>query len=486
MSKNLIGALYLSPYNKPIVTQKAKNLNISFTPAQITMLSFMGLSIFGALLLMLPVANSDGQWLDPVDAFFMSVSSACVTGLAVVNIGEDFTLFGQIVVLLLIQIGGLSYMTMTTILIYMTGKKLSIGETKIFDLSNNSEAKINFKDFVIRIGLLTLTIEGIGAILLLKDSIQIADFQTAKGIFDAIFHAISAFCNAGLSLYTGSLEKHSSNYWLLFMFSILPILGGLGYTVLHEVYDHFLAKKDKQSKFIPSLHTKVSLNLTLILIIVGILIQLLLIYWQDISSLVDHSLAWSDKVSELINNFWVAFFQSCASRSSGFNSIPLTELGDPSLMFLIVWMFIGACPGGTGGGIKVTTLALAFAMMYSSLRNTKDVRLYNRSINETYQRRALVVFISTVVMIIFFTWLISIWESPKGIRFIDQLFEVTSAFTTVGLSTGITTELDDPSLIILSLCMIIGRPGPLLFLMALVNEEQGKELRYPEEGILIG
>lgn len=458
--------------------------NLSLTPAQITMLSFLGLSLLGCILLMLPISNTNGQWLNPVDAFFMSVSSACVTGLAVVDLGKDFTLFGQIIILLLIQIGGLSYMTMTTILIYMTGKKLSIGETRIFDISNNSESKINFKDFVIRIGILTFTIEGVGALFLLKDSYEIANLDASKGIFDAIFHAVSAFCNAGLSLYTGSLESHSNNYWMLFMFSILPILGGLGYTVLNEIYEHFLAHKQK--KFIPTLHTKVCLNLTFILLILGIAIQLLLIYWQDISSLVSPSLSFTERMIELWHNFWTAFFQSCASRSSGFNSIPLNELGDPSLLFLIVWMFIGACPGGTGGGIKVTTLMVAFAMMYSCLRDKQDVKIYNRAINQTYQKRALVVFISTILLIIFFTWLMSIWESPKGIRFIDQLFEVTSAFTTVGLSTGITGQLNDASLIILSICMIIGRPGPLLFLMALVSEEQGKELRCPEEGILIG
>lgn len=447
------------------------------------MLSFLALSTVGAFLLMLPVSNSNGQWLDPVSAFFMSASSACVTGLSVVDLGKDFTLFGQLVVLFLIQIGGLSYMTMTTILIYMTGKNLSISETKIFDLSNNSESQINFKDFVIRIGLFTLSIEGIGAVLLLKDSINIANFDTSKGIFDAIFHAVSAFCNAGLSLYTGSLENHSGNYWMLFIFSILPILGGLGYTVLNEVYEHF---RHKQKKFIPTLHTKVCLNITFLLLIIGIIIQLTLIYGQDLSNLVSHGLGYTERLTELWHNFWVAFFQSCASRSSGFNSIPLTELGDPSLLFLIVWMFIGACPGGTGGGIKVTTLMVAFAMIYSSLRDKQDVKIYNRAISQMYQKRALVVFISTIVLIILFTWLISIWESPKGIRFIDQLFEVTSAFTTVGLSTGITGQLNDASLIILSICMIIGRPGPLLFLMALFSEEHGKELRCPEEGILIG
>lgn len=187
-----------------------------------------------------------------------------------------------------------------------------------------------------------------------------------------------------------------------------------------------------------------------------------------------------------MHNLWTAFFQSVAARSSGFNSIPLTELGDSSLVLLIVWMFIGACPGGTGGGIKVTTLILVFSIMYAGLKNTKDVKILNRSVGALYQQRALIVFISTIVLIMFFTFLNVIFENHQNIRFIDHLFEVTSAFTTVGLSTGITSQLSDPSLIVLCISMIIGRPGPLLFLMAIFTEETTREIRYPEENILIG
>jgi len=457
--------------------------NISLSPAQITMISFVTLSILGSFLLMLPISNSNNLWLDPVKAFFMSVSSACVTGLSVMDLGKELSLVGQLVILCLIQIGGLSYMTMTTILIYMTGKNLSISETKIFDMSNNSESQINFKDFVLRIGIFTLVFETIGVCFLLKDSLEIANWNFDQGIFHAIFHSVSAFCNAGLTLYSNSLENYSTRYFFLFVFSLLPILGGLGYTVLNEVYEYYSNKKNKQTKFIPTLHTKVCLKLTFILLVLGTLIQFFLIYSQNLSGLVIHGF---NSISELWHNFSLAFFQSTASRSSGFNTVPLNALGDPSLLFLMIWMFFGACPGGTGGGIKVTTLMLILALLSSSLKNKKDVTIYNRSIGQLYQKRALVVFIASIVLIFFFTWLISILESSRGISFIDQLFEVTSAFTTVGLSAGITAQLSDPSLLVLCLCMLIGRPGPLLFLMALIPEETGKELRYPEEGILIG
>lgn len=448
---------------------------------------------------MLPIANSDGHWRDWVSAIFMSVSSVCVTGLSVTQLGSDFTIWGQLIILILIQIGGLSYMTLTTVLVYLTGKRLSYSDSKIFDMSNNSESNVNFADFVIKIGLLTFTIELLGVLALLPNSLEVTGFDASNftnyqsfftGVFDAVFHSVSAFCNAGLSLYENSLEAFRENYWVLFVFSFLPILGGLGYTVLNELYSWYQEwARDKSTSFKPSLHTRVCLWMTAILLVGGILIQLALVYVQNPEHFIiinnGESIVTQYQAQSGADAFWVSFFQSCAARSSGFNSIPLRELGDPSLLFLIIWMFIGACPGGTGGGIKVTTLALVGAIMWSGLKND-ETKIFNRSINEMYQKRALIVFISTVVMILFFSWLINIFESGGTMRFIDQLFEVVSAFTTVGLSTGITTELGSPSLLVLCLCMLIGRPGPLLFLMAMITEDIYTKPKYPEEGILIG
>lgn len=456
------------------------------------MLSFCALSLLGGLLLMAPFSNADAEWRNFVDSFFMSVSSVCVTGLGVVDLGQDYTLLGQAIVLILMQVGGLSYMTITTILVYAIGKKISVGDSKIFDMSNNSDQKINFADFVIRIALLTLSIEAIGVLCLFGDSFikYAAEIgpalplwsQIGHAAFQALFHAVSAFCNAGLSLYSDSVASFRSNYWVQFCFTFLPVLGGLGYTVLNELlmkFDAWRKHDDRDGacfRWNLSLHTKVSLTVTFALLFIGIATQLALIYIQKLPSY-DHG---------FLDNFWVATFQSIASRSSGFNTVDLPTLGDPSLMFLIAWMFIGACPGGTGGGIKVTTLAVVWVLMWAGLRGSKDVKLWNRSVNIEYQRRSVVVFISTVVGILLFTFMINIFEASTGQRFIDHLFEVTSAFTTVGLSTGITGDLSDPSLLVLCACMIIGRPGPLLFLMALVCENEGSEPQYPEEGVLIG
>mgnify|MGYP001598088020 CR=1 FL=1 len=444
------------------------------SPAQFTMLSFIGLSFIGALILMLPISNTNHHWRDFVSAFFMSVSSVCVTGLAVVDIGKEFSLFGQFVTLILMQVGGLSYMTMTTIFLYMLGKKISYSDSKIFDLSNNSDGKIDFTGFVIKIGLFTLIIETFGFIMMLYTSVE--HNGLGKGIFAAIFHSVSAFCNAGLSLYTDSLCSFRDNYFYLAMFSLLPIIGGLGYTVLNELWIKFISKKYKNRHAL-SLHTRVSIKVTFTLLLVGIITQSLLIYFLG------------DLFTEFrshFDNISLASFQSIASRSSGFNSIPLNDLGDASLIFLIAWMFIGACPGGTGGGIKVTTLAVVAVMMWSALRETGDTKLFNRAVPDIVKQRSVVVFISTVLGIMFATFLISVLEIGKSQRFIEQLFEVTSAFTTVGLSTGITGDLSNSSLIILCICMIIGRPGPLLFLMALIPEDSCKRIRYSEEAILIG
>lgn len=471
---------------------KQFNLN----PAQATMLSFTILCLIGALFLSLPLANADGQWRDWVSALFMSTSSVCVTGLSVTQLGTDFTIWGQLIILILIQIGGLSYMTITTIFVYLTGKRLSYSDSKVFDMSNNSDTQINFADFVIKIGLLTFTIETLGLLALLPNSLEVTGFNPTDfssfflGLFDAVFHSVSAFCNAGLSLYENSLEGFRDNYWVLWVFSFLPILGGLGYTVLNELYSWYQNwARDKSTKFRPSLHTRVSLWLTGILLVLGVIIQMALIYVQSPEHFIfinnGELIVNQYQAANVTDAFWVSFFQSCAARSSGFNSIPLRELGDPSLLFLIIWMFIGACPGGTGGGIKVTTLAVVGAAMWSGLKGD-ETKIFNRSINPLYQKRALIVFISTGVMILFFSWLINIFESGGSMRYIDQLFEVVSAFTTVGLSTGVTAELGSPSLLILCLCMLIGRPGPLLFLMALITEDIYTKPKYPEEGILIG
>lgn len=476
------------------MAQAKSKFKFSLSPAKVIMLSFLGLSILGAILLAIPAANSNGEWRDWVSAFFMSTTSVCVTGLVVADVGKDFTLFGQVVILFLMQVGGLSYMTFTTILLYMTGKKLSFSDSKIFDLSNNSDKKIDFSDFVFKIALLTVIIEFIGFLCLLPDSFKTCTYNgnVKEFMFQALFHAVSAFCNAGISLYSNSLEGFRDNYWVLFMFSILPILGGLGYTVLTSFWNHFsggygrighrrVTLWTKIKDFVVfrnfSMHTKVSIAVTGILLVLGIGIQLALIYMQDLPALNDAGF-W-DKL-------WVSIFQSVSSRSSGFNSIPLLELGDPSLIFLIVWMIIGACPGGTGGGIKVTTLAVVAMIMYSALRADKDVTITNRTVRDFDRKRAVIVLVSTLGMIFFFTWLVSIAESGKGMAFVEQLFEVTSGFTTVGLSTGITPDLTDFSKIIICICMLIGRPGPLLFLMALVTERKRPKGGYAEEGILIG
>ena len=452
-----------------------KNKLNKLNPAQFTMLSFVILCFIGSFILMLPISNSNGQARDFVSSFFMSVSSVCVTGLAVVDIGREFSLFGQFVTLILMQVGGLSYMSITTIFLYMLGKKISYSDSKIFDMSNNSDRKIDFTGFVIKIGIFTLAIETVGFLMMLYHSIE--HDGVSKGIFAAVFHSVSAFCNAGLSLYTDSLCSFRDNYFYLSIFSLLPIIGGLGYTVLNELWMKLVQKKRKGSFFNLSLHTRVSIKVTFALLLFGVLTQTLLIY------------ALGDLFTEFrshFDNFSLAFFQSIASRSSGFNSIPLNFLGDASLIFLIVWMFIGACPGGTGGGIKVTTLAVVFLLMWSSLRESPDTKLFNRAIPKVVQQRSIVVFIATVVGILAATFFISILEAEKGQRFIEQLFEVTSAFTTVGLSTGITGDLSPLSLIILCVCMIIGRPGPLLFLMAVIPEDKYKRIKYSEEAILIG
>ena len=472
------------------VTKKDK---FKYTPSQVITISFFTVSFIGALLLMLPISNTNGQYLGFVDAFFMSVSATCVTGLGVVHLGNDFTFFGQTVIMFLIQIGGLGYMTMTTILIYLVGKRLSISDSKIFSTSTGSDSQLDVKDFAIKIGIVTLLIEGLGAILIFKDSFDIVSnkhsyqspiFTVLHSLFEAVFHSVSAYCNAGLSLYESCLETHSTNYYLLTILSALIILGGLGYTVLTEIFNWLIGKKKAREPF--SLHTKVSLGATFIVILVGGLVQFSLIYIQDLSSTIQNAVAGVHPDNPVLHNFSTAFVQTIGARTAGFNSIPLTLLGDPSLVLLMVLMFMGGCPGGTAGGIKLTTLVLILSTIVAGIKDHQNVKILNRSVSEASQRNAFLVFVSTLIFITFFTFLIGIFDQSLHLRFIDYLFEVISAFSTVGFSTGITTSLCDKSLITLCFCMIIGRVGPLVFLMAIFSEEKGKEIRYPEENLLIG
>lgn len=455
------------------------------SPAQTTMLSFVLLSLVGAFLLSLPAANTSGEWRDWLSALFMSTSSVCVTGLVVADPGSDFTLLGQAVILALIQIGGLSYMTLTTILIYLIGRKLSFTDSRVFDLSNNSDRRIDFTSFVLKIGLLTLLIEGVGFLFLLVDSYKkyINDHPGANTFsvetlgqtaFHSLFHAVSAFCNAGLSLYSNSMESFHNNPWVLFVIAALPVLGGLGYTVLTELSDLFFEKKQRQTI---SLHSRVSLVMTAILLVGGFLVLFFML------SIHKSEIITSLNLGERLG---VAAFQSTISRSAGFNSFPIQELGEPAHIFLMFLMLIGACPGSTAGGIKVTTLAAIAAMVRAGLRNSPDVKLFNRALSNKVQRTAIIVFVSSLFVIAIAISLLEIFEEGHGIRFIDKLFEVVSAFNNVGLSTGITSDLSGASQFVLILCMLIGRPGSMLLLMSFINEERSQIGKYPEEAILIG
>lgn len=463
-----------------------KNIQHHITPARIIMVNFIILSLSGAFLLMTPWANSSGEWRDFISAFFMAVSACCVTGLAVVDIGTDFTLFGQVVTLALIQIGGLSYMTITTILLYLTGKRLTTKQSQVFEMASSTDKKVNFGAFVLRIGLVTLSIEFLGFLFLLYHSYerQVIDMGAYANFWDtifpaafhALFHAVSAFCNAGLSLYSDSMIGFRNIHWVLLTISMLQILGGLGYTVLVELMNWYALRKRKK-RFIFSLHSRVSLIYTALLLGLGFIIQFLIIQNNDLPGISDTN--WIDQA-------WVSFFQTAETRSAGFNLVPIEDLGPVSHVFMLIWMFIGACPGGTGGGIKITTLIVLFAIIWAVLRNSQDVKILNRSVNKGDQQKTVVTVAATVFMIFLSSWFVDIFEVGKGMHFVDYIFEVTSAFSTVGLSTGVTSNLSDPSLLILSFCMLVGRPGPLLFLMALVTEYKSKPINYPEEGILIG
>ncbi|OCQ91600.1 ATPase [Nostoc sp. MBR 210] len=436
-------------------------------------LGFLAVITVGMILLMLPISTSDGSWNNLVVALFTSTSAVCVTGLSVVDPGTYFSFWGQLFIALLVQIGGLGYMTTTTFLILLIGHKFDLRQKMAIQQALDRPGMHGSAQVIRSIIATTLIFEITGIFLLLP--VFVPQYGWSQGLWLAIFHSVNSWNNAGFSLFKDNLIGYQTSVLVVFTVTTLIIFGGIGYQVILEMYlwlrDRFLKQK---TILVLSLDFKVATSTTLILLILGT-IAFFCIEVRNPATFGNLDLG---------GQFLVAWFQSVTPRTAGFNTIDISKMTTAGLFITIAFMFIGASPGGTGGGIKTTTLRVLTSCTKAILQGKEEVLLYDRKIAISLILKAVGVLVGSVATVILATILISLTD-PK-LDFIQILFEVVSAFATVGLSTGITGTVSTAAKLILIITMYIGRVGVLLLMSAILGDPRPTRIHYPEENLLVG
>lgn len=451
------------------------NARKALGPAQILTLGFLAVVLLGAYLLCLPIAVNDGvSPLNFVDALFTSTSAVCVTGLTVVNTGLTFSLFGKIVLICLIQVGGLGFMTVAAILFMVIGKHITLRDRVVIQESFSTDTLQGLSKLVLNAIIVTFSIEASGAILLMFR--MIPTHGTATGIFYSVFLAISAFCNAGFDPFgfECSIVEYQTDPLINLVLMALVILGGTGFAVIAEVC------KPKKNRPL-SLHSRVVLAMSAALLVVGTAL-ILLTEWSNPETLGKEGLTFADKLL-------MAAFQSVTLRTAGFDAIGQGNLSPAGMLVGILLMFIGASPASTGGGIKTTTFFIALVTVVSVIRQKEDYNIGKRRLSVQQVRKAQAILFMALSVVVVDTFLICFIQSVGGIPMAlpDVVYEVVSACATVGLSTGITASLFPLSKLILIATMFAGRVGLLTVTLALSgNPQKNNAVRYPEERIMVG
>ncbi|ARV61546.1 ATPase [Nostocales cyanobacterium HT-58-2] len=436
-------------------------------------LGFIAVIAIGTILLMMPFSTNSGTWNDLIVALFTSTSAVCVTGLSVVDPGTYFSFWGQLFIALLAQIGGLGYMTTTTFLILLIGRRFDLRQKVAIQQALDRPGMQGSAQIIRSIVATTLIFEITGIFLLLPAFVP--KYGWNQGIWLAIFHSINAWNNAGFSLFKDNLIGYQSSVLVVFTITGLIIFGGIGYQVILETYvwlRDILRKKPAKRVF--SLDFKVATTTTLILLILGT-VAFFFVELRNPETF--GSLSFPDKLL-------VAWFQSVTPRTAGFNTIDIGKMTTAGLFITIALMFIGASPGGTGGGMKTTTLRVLTSCTKAILQGKEEVLLYERKIALNLVLKAVGVLIGSVATVIGATILIALTDSE--LEFIQILFEVVSAFATVGLSTGITGSVSAAAKLILIVTMYIGRVGVLLLMSAILGDPRPSRIHYPEENLLVG
>ncbi|MDM5197772.1 TrkH family potassium uptake protein [Fictibacillus enclensis] len=434
---------------------------IQLNPPQILALLFLVLVLAGALLLKLPIASEKGvSW---IDAFFTAVSAATVTGLVTVDPGSTYTLFGEIVILFLIQVGGLGIMSFAVLVVLMLGKRIGIKQRLIMQEALNQPSIGGVIRLVRNLLVFSLSIEAVAVILL--SFRWVPDLGWGKGIYYSIFHTVAAYNNAGFGLWPDNLVRYVGDPTVNLVITLLIITGGIGFTVLVDLW---YSKKWKDL----SLHSRIMIWSTLIVNVVSILVFYAFEYNNP------HTLGHLSLGEKL----WAAYFQGISPRTAGFNTIDIAGMRQDSLLFMIMLMFIGAGSASTGGGIKLTTFIVIIFAVLTFLRGKNEVTVLKRTIRTGIILRALA--IATISMLLVFTGVMLLAMTEKA-PFLTILFEVVSAFGTVGLSMGLTFKLTLIGKIIIICVMFLGKIGPLTLAFSIARPDKSN-IRYPDGDLFTG
>ena len=436
--------------------------------------SFLIIIFIGTVLLTLPISSATGERVPVIDSLFTTTSAVAVTGLVVNDVSTTFSLFGKTVIIILIQLGGLGIMTFSSIIVLLISKKISYRTKKIVQEDLNYNTLFDIQKYIKNVVKTVLFIEFLGAFCLFFTFIKKYSFW--KAVYYSVFHSVSAFCNAGFSLFSDNLGGYRSNISVNIVICSLIVLGGIGFAALNNIHLYIKKKiKRDKNKIRLNLTTKMAVLMSAILIAAGILVTFV-IEANNPATLQNFSM--HDKIL-------ASLFQSVTTRTAGFQTMDLANMRIATLISYIFFMYIGASPGSTGGGIKTTTIGVIILGVYSTLTNREDIEIKKKKIAwDVFNKATSIVFISLtyIICIVFF---LSLLEKNKG--FLELVFETVSAFGTVGLSLNITPDLGSISKLLIALTMFIGRVGPLTVAMALsAHSKRRGSYKYPVEDVQVG
>lgn len=450
--------------------RRLKLKKMLFHPSRVAMVGFLMLILCGAYLLTLP-CMSTGDPLAFSDALFTATSAVCVTGLTVVNPGPDLTFWGQLTLISLIQVGGLGVMTFGTVLLVLLRRRITLSERVILSDSLNAEGLQGMVRLTLRIVGLALSVEGTGAVLLMTRMIPL---HGVKGVWYAIFHSISAFCNAGFDL-AGGFEYYQNDFVVLMVISALITIGGIGFSVIFDLQ----SQKGRWQRL--SVHTRLVLVMSAILTFGGALLYCIF-EWNNPNTL-------DNGVMHTLMKPVNALFQSVTVRTAGFQTFAQGGLTAPAMVLTLLLMLIGASPASTGGGIKTTTFAVFCLLVYNVLRGRDRIVVYRKTINQSTVNRAVVLTTLALLLIVLAHIVLSVILTPSdAVNSGNILYEVISALATVGLTIGVTGELTLSGKLVMCAVMFTGRVGLMTIAFGLTRRHpQGKNnLTYPEGRVMIG
>jgi trk system potassium uptake protein TrkH len=469
----LFRGLFPTSWIQPVVQRRDANLRL-------VPLGFLAIILVGTLLLLLPAAHLPGKSIGWLDSFFLATSATCVTGLTTVNVAETFNFFGQAVLLVLIQAGGLGIFTASILLVLLSGQRLSLADEHTIRATVGRLRQVRPFDVFIYGCLFVILFELAGAVALFVHLESVVpDASVWQNMWEAVFHSVSAFCNAGLSIYPNNLE-HWRNYpGLLVEMDILVIAGGIGLmTLINLRYYHFWRRDPRRRGYL-TLQTKISLFMTAALLLAGTLITLSFEGGHTFTST-----GWGQRIS------W-AFFHSTMSRTAGFNVVDVGDMNPPTLLFTLLLMFIGGAPGSMAGGIKTITFAVLVLTAWSALRRQENIQAFGRRISPQVAGRAVMIALIAIATLLVGVGLLMFSEqgnasSKTSGNWLAVIFEAVSAFGTVGLSAGVTPLLTELGKVVILLLMFIGRVAPLMLSIYLARPSHPWHTRQPTEEVGLG